>query len=144
MSNDIVERHNSVLDNTVLKLTDDLKCSVANALVWAVSAKNALHINLRYSPSQLVFGKNPIFLRYLQSNHQLSVPVHIVNYLRNTRMLFTLRGQPSLPVKHQERSNLSSKSRHVIRQVSLSIYERRRTTKRMIEKPGMDHALLLE
>ena len=41
----------------VLKLTDDSKCSVANALVCAVSAKNALHNNLGYSPNQLVFGK---------------------------------------------------------------------------------------
>ena len=43
----------------VLKITDDSKCSVANALVWAVSAKNELHNNLGYSPNQLVFGKNP-------------------------------------------------------------------------------------
>ena len=55
-SNGIIERHNAVLENVVLKSTDDSKCSVADTLVWAVSAKNALH---RYSPNQLVFGKNP-------------------------------------------------------------------------------------
>ena len=49
----------AVLENMVLKLTDDSKCSVANALVWAVTAKNALHNNLGYSPNQLVFDKNP-------------------------------------------------------------------------------------
>ena len=58
-SNGIVERHNAVLENMVLKLTDDSKCSVANALVWAVTAKNASHNNLGYSQNQLVFGKNP-------------------------------------------------------------------------------------
>ena len=57
-SNGIVERHNAVLENMILKLIDDSKCSVANALVWAVTAKNALHNNLGYSPNQLVFGKN--------------------------------------------------------------------------------------
>ena len=36
-SNGIVERHNAVLENMVLKLTDDSRCSVANALVWAVN-----------------------------------------------------------------------------------------------------------
>ena len=48
-----------MLENMVLKVTDDSKCSVSDALVWAVSAKNALHNNLGYSPNQLVFGKNP-------------------------------------------------------------------------------------
>ena len=39
-SNGIIEQHNAVLENMVLKLTDDSKCSVAIALVWAVKAKN--------------------------------------------------------------------------------------------------------
>ena len=59
-------------------------------------------------------------------------------------MLFTLLGQLSLSVKHQERSNLPYKSRHVILQVNLSLHEHRCTTKGMMEKPEMDQALLLE
>ena len=58
-SNGIVERHNAIIENMVLKIIDDMSCSVENALVWAVSAKNALHNNLGYSPNQLVFGRNP-------------------------------------------------------------------------------------
>ena len=42
-----------------MKILSDSSCSVANALVWAVSAKNALYNNGGYSPNQLVFGKNP-------------------------------------------------------------------------------------
>ena len=126
-SNGIVEPHNAVLEHMVLKLTDDSKCSVANALVWAVTAKNALHNNLGYSPNQLVFGKNPNLplvltakppaLRSGTHSHLLAEHLKL--------MLFMLLGQPSLPVKHQERSNLPYKSRHVILhvilQVSLSI-----------------------
>ena len=69
-SNGIIERHNAVLENMVLKLADDLKCSVANALVWAVSAKNALYNNLRYSPNQLVFRKNPNLPSVLKAKPQ--------------------------------------------------------------------------
>ena len=58
-SNGIVERHNAVIGEMVLKILDDSKCSIANALVWAVSAKNALYNNLGFSPNQLVFGCNP-------------------------------------------------------------------------------------
>ena len=58
-SNGIVERHNAVTENMILKISKDTNCSVESALVWAISAKNALHNNLGYSPNQLVFGRNP-------------------------------------------------------------------------------------
>ena len=58
-SNGIVERHNAVIENMLLKITSDSNCSVTNALVWSISAKNALHNNRGYSPNQLVFGRNP-------------------------------------------------------------------------------------
>ena len=58
-SNGIVERHNAVIENMLLKIVEDGSCSVKNALVWAISAKNALHNNRGYSPNQLVFGRNP-------------------------------------------------------------------------------------
>ena len=58
-SNGIVERHNAVIESMILKIVHETKCSVENALVWAVSAKNSLHSNLGYSPNQLVFGRNP-------------------------------------------------------------------------------------
>ena len=58
-SNGVVERHNAVIENMILKIVSDSSCSISNALVWAVSAKNALHNNRGYSPNQLVFGRNP-------------------------------------------------------------------------------------
>ena len=58
-SNGIVERHNAVTESMILKIVHETKCSVENALVWAVSAKNSLHNILSYSPNQLVFGRNP-------------------------------------------------------------------------------------
>ena len=128
----------------VLKLTDDSKCSVANALVWPVSTKNALHNNLRYSPNQLVFGKNPILPLVLtakppalRSCTDSQLLAEHLNALHAARTAFIAN-------KHQERSNLPYKSRHMILQVSLSIYVHRCTTKGIMEKPGMDLALLLE
>ena len=58
-SNGIVERHNAVIKNMILKIVHETKCSVENSLVWAVSAKYSLHNNLSCSPNQLVFGRNP-------------------------------------------------------------------------------------
>ena len=58
-SNGIVERHNAVIGNMILKIIHDTNCSIEHALVWAISAKNALHNNLGFSPNQLVFGRNP-------------------------------------------------------------------------------------
>ena len=58
-SNGIVERHNAVIENMILKITHDTKCSVETALLWSLCAKNSLLNNRGYSPNQLVFGRNP-------------------------------------------------------------------------------------
>ena len=57
-SNGIVERHNKVLYETMMKTLDDTKCESSVALAWACSAKNALSNNDGFSPNQLVFGHN--------------------------------------------------------------------------------------
>ena len=57
--NGIVERHNANIESMILKIVHETNCSVENALVWAVSAKNFLNNNLGYSPNQLVLGRNP-------------------------------------------------------------------------------------
>ena len=67
-SNGVCERHNAIIENMVLKIIETNKCSVENALVWAISAKNALHNNLGFSPNQLVFGRNPNFPCVLTDN----------------------------------------------------------------------------
>ena len=58
-SKGIVERHNAVIESMILKIVHETKCSVENALVWAVGAKNFLHNNIGYSHNQLVFARNP-------------------------------------------------------------------------------------
>lgn len=57
-SNGIVERHNLILSESMLKTIEDIRCSPEVALAWAVSAKNALQNHGGFSPNQLVFGRN--------------------------------------------------------------------------------------
>ena len=57
-TNGIVERHNKILYETMMKTIDDAKCSCEIALAWACSAKNSLNNNGGYSSNQLVFGHN--------------------------------------------------------------------------------------
>ena len=58
-SNGITEQHNGIIGNMVDKILHDQNCYVELALAWAVSAENSLSNVFGYSPSQLVFGKNP-------------------------------------------------------------------------------------
>ena len=57
-SNGIVERHNAILYESMMKTINDTHCDPEIALAWAVSAKNTLQNNAGYSPNQLVFGRN--------------------------------------------------------------------------------------
>ena len=57
-SNGIVERHNKILFETMMKTKEDARCEPEVALAWACSAKNALQNNGGFSPNQLVFGHN--------------------------------------------------------------------------------------
>ena len=57
-SNGIVERHNGILYEAMMKTIKDTACDADMALAWAVSAKNALQNASGYSPNQLVFGRN--------------------------------------------------------------------------------------
>lgn len=58
-SNGVCERLNAVLKDNVLKIKEESQCSIETALAWAVAARNALHNNHGFSPSQLVFSFNP-------------------------------------------------------------------------------------
>ena len=58
-SNGVVERHNSVLYETMSKTMLEAKVDDHTALAWAVSSKNALQNQGGFSPNQLVFGFNP-------------------------------------------------------------------------------------
>ena len=67
-SNGICERLNGILSMSVQRVIDDASCSVEIALSWAVSARNCLHNFSGYSPSQLVYGKNPSFPNVVDAN----------------------------------------------------------------------------
>ena len=57
-SNDLCERHNYILTETLLKIKEEGKCDWETALAWAINAKNSF-INVKgFSPYQLVFGRN--------------------------------------------------------------------------------------
>ena len=58
-SNGVCERHNAVIGDMVTKIVAETKCSLDIALAWTVNAKNSLRNAYRYSPNQLVFGRNP-------------------------------------------------------------------------------------
>lgn len=57
-SNGVVERHNAVLYETMMKTMQDVGCEVEIALAWALSSKNTLTNKGGFSPNQLVFGFN--------------------------------------------------------------------------------------
>ena len=57
-SNGIVERHNKVLYESMMKTMEEMKCDMEIALAWSVSAKNCLQNVSGYSPNQLLTGLN--------------------------------------------------------------------------------------
>ena len=58
-SNGLLERHNAVLTETLLKVRVEYKLDWEASLGWAISAKNSLQCVHGFSPFQLVFGRNP-------------------------------------------------------------------------------------
>ena len=58
-SNGVCERRNTVIGNMINKIKNETDCTTEVALAWAINAKNYLHNVYGFSPSQLVFGKNP-------------------------------------------------------------------------------------
>ena len=55
-SNDIVEKHISVIGNMMEKVLPDVSCILEVALRWCLSAMHALLNSYGYSPNQLVLG----------------------------------------------------------------------------------------
>ena len=58
-SNSICERHNTVIGHMIDKINDESDVSTEVALAWAINAKNSPHNEYGFSPSHLVFGRNP-------------------------------------------------------------------------------------
>ena len=56
-TNGIVERHNAILYETIIKTIEDTKCEPSVSLAWSCCAKNSLQNHNGFSSNQLVFGK---------------------------------------------------------------------------------------
>ena len=78
-SNGIVERHNAVIENMILKITRDTNCSVENALVWAISAKMPFTITWATALISLCLGEIQIYPQCSLQSHQHSVPAQQVS-----------------------------------------------------------------
>ena len=59
-SNGLCERYNQVLGEMVSSILSEVDCTLNVAIAWAVSAKNSLQNVHGFSPSQLIFGFNPM------------------------------------------------------------------------------------
>ena len=59
-SNEICGRYNQVIGDMTDKIRSEVDCSLSVALAWAASAINSLQNVHGFSPSQLVFGFNPM------------------------------------------------------------------------------------
>ena len=80
-SNEIVERHNAVIENMILKITRDTNCSVENALVWAISAKMPFTITWATALISLHLDEIKIYPQCSLQSHQHSVPQQQVSHL---------------------------------------------------------------
>ena len=65
--NDVCERHNAAIKESVRKTMEAPNFKLEAAVVWAVSAKNSLSGHQGYSPNMLVFGRNPSYPNVLTS-----------------------------------------------------------------------------
>ena len=58
-SNGLMERHNDILEEMLLKTCEESGSDLQIALQWVINAKNSLSNVHGFSPYQLVFGMNP-------------------------------------------------------------------------------------
>ena len=58
-SNGLVERHNLIISEMLVKVLEDTKCNFVIALAWCVNAKKSLQNCHGFSPYQLAIGTNP-------------------------------------------------------------------------------------
>ena len=74
-SNGLCEKHNAVIERNIHKVRLETGCCVEIALAWSLCAKNSLANVYGFSPNQLVFGKNPNLLNFLDNKLPANDPV---------------------------------------------------------------------
>ena len=91
-SNGTVEHYNLIVPEAMEKTLEDEKCESEIALVWAVSAKNALKNHLEHGLIELVFGFNIITSSVLTNQLPALEAVTISEMLRtNLNALHAVR-----------------------------------------------------
>ena len=121
-SNGVVERHNAVLYETMMKTLEDVQCEPEIALAWALSSKNTLTNKGGYSPNQLVFGFNtnlPTLLTDLPPAMETTTSSDIVR--RNLEAIHSARAN----VMHAQNSDVIRRAlTHKVRTASETSYEK--------------------
>ena len=120
-SNGIVERHNKILFEAMMKTIEDVKCEPEIALAWSVSAKNSLQNHGGYSPNQLVFGHNVSFPSLLTDRIPALEPTTSSDIIRkNMNALYSAR-KNFIAAENSEK--IRRALRHQIRTYADEIYE---------------------
>ena len=113
-SNGLMERHNAILKEMLLKTCEESGSSLEIALQWVMNAKNLLTNVHGFSPYQLVFGMNPKLSNVLSNRppalEGLSKSKIVASNLRNmheARKAF-INSESSEKISHALRHNLRS------------------------------------
>ena len=134
-SNGIVERHNAVLEEKLLKTCEDTGASVEVALQWVINAKNSLTNIHGFSPCQLVFGRNPRLPNVLcnrppalESINESKVVAENLRSMHNARQAF-IKSESSEKISRALCHNLRSYKDAVL-VTGDSVYYKRNDSKR--------------
>ena len=111
--NGLMERHNAILEEMLLKTYKESKLSSEIALLWITNAKNSSNVH-GFSPYQLVFGMNPRLPNVLSNRppalERLSESKIVASNLKSmheARKAFT-KSESSEKISHALRHNLRS------------------------------------
>ena len=119
-SNGLVERHNQVLGDMIMKTRADTGCSLEMAVMWCITAHNSLTDVHGFSPFQLVFGRNPSLPALLNDKPPALDGENISDMIRNNLNVLHASRQAKIRCESDER--LRRALSHNIRTSSDTVY----------------------
>lgn len=134
-SNGLMERHNAILEEMLLKTYDECNGNIDIALQWVINAKNSLSNVHGFSPYQMVFGINPRLPNTLINKppalEKLSESKLVSKHLQNmhTARRAFIESESSEKISRALRHNLSS-YKNAIFLTGDSVYYKRKDNKR--------------
>ena len=103
--NGLCEHNHAIIDSALTRIVEDNKnISLEIVLVWALHAKNCLHMNSEYSSYQFVFGRNPNLPMYYMTNHLHYTEQQLAKHLLNILTHYIKVDKHLLNQNHQEES----------------------------------------